>query len=269
MLTVRPDGSATLVETTRAEGVAALALLRAAPYPRRTVEAPVGEALPETTTDSTDLGGAGRMLGEGVRLTQVADAVEPGAATRTKTYAVADVSELYYVFGRGDALDGISSAALAAAFNPTGGTPRGPSPEWIAEATYTFSHADGELTVHVPRHAVGTRDVWRPDLESHTVVSAGTAALRFTVRAERSGATARLVHVRADSVLATLPPAWDWAARASDGRATEPAPPDYQAARAADDARRRAFDALADSAVGGIDRPGLFLAPAGPIPLPL
>ena len=253
VLTVRPDGSATLVETTRAEGVAALTLLDAGMPGSDLAD---GERLP---------------LGPGVRLVSATDSVAPGSATRRLVYEVSDVGGLVYRFGRGAALDGLSTGALAAAFSPTGGSPRGPSPEWLAETTYGFTHSGGALTVHVPPRAVATADLWRPDLESHTAVSAGSVRLRFTVRTERDAA--RLVDLRADSLLAALPSAPPYpdadVPDDPDGPVRELDLADYDALRAATEARREAARALSDGAVGGADRPGLFLAPAGPLTLSL
>ena len=245
VLTVRPDGSATLVEATRAEGVAALGMLRQPPPP-------LGDAALAAGLET----GA---LGPGVRLVEVRDSAAFGSATRTLVYAVDDVGALAYRFGRGAALDGLSGAALSAAFSPTGGSPRSASAEWMTETTYTFSRADGALTVSVPPRAIATRDVWSPDTESHRLVSAGTARLRFSVRSA-AGGVARLVDLHAAPLLTSL---------SAPADLTFAADRDYDAMRAAYDARRSAARALSDSAVGGIDRPGLFLAPAGPLTLSL
>lgn len=250
VLTVRPDGSAQLVETTRAEGYAGALLLR------------TGVVAPEDAVSHAAVQGAG------VRLDTMLQTAEPGALTRTLVYEIDDVAALRYRLGRTEALESMSGSSIAAAFSPTGLPPRPPSAEEIAETTIRFGRDGDSLRVVVPERAIATRDVWGPDIETHGPGTAGSVAIRFAVRAERSGARLTVADLDVSRLFETLPPR-PGAFPLEDPTLTEPlddAMAAYERQRAA---YRGALQALADSAVGGIDRPGLQIAPSGPHALAL
>lgn len=250
VLTVRPDGSARLAETTRAEGYAAMILLHE------------GVGVPDDAEPHA------AVQGEGVRLDTVTTDLAPGALTRTLVYEIDDVAALRYRFGRTEGLESISGASLSAAFSPTGGSPRPPGADEIAATTYRFERDGGVLRIVVPERAIATRDVWSPDLDTHGPVAAGSVALRFTVRAERSGASIPLVALDAGRIFETLPPR-PGAFPLEDPTLTEPLDAAMETYERTREAYRDAVQALAEDAADGTDRPGLQIAPSGPVELAL
>lgn len=86
-LTVRPDGSAQLVERITAEGAMAMGLM----------------GMNDLTSGTSSFETRAVSLGEGVELVSVEEEVVPGAITYVVTYNVADVNALVYSFS--DAVD--------------------------------------------------------------------------------------------------------------------------------------------------------------------
>lgn len=99
-LTVRPDGSAQLVERMTFEGMAAVAMAQGLSFDSDSTD---------TDEDMHGFEARAATLGEGVTFQSVEKRVEPGQLTYVVTYDVADVATLQYAFSDTANPDGLEN----------------------------------------------------------------------------------------------------------------------------------------------------------------